>query len=117
VVLEKDREDQLDAYVRSEEMLHRVEEETNIQYRIKRRKSNWIGHILCMNCLLKHIIEGKIEGGIEVAERQGRRRKQVLDDLKETRGYWELKEEALDRTLWRTRFERGYGPVLRQTRE
>ena len=74
--------------MRSEEVLHRVEEETNIQNRIKRMKSIWIGHILCMNCLLKHIIEGKIEGGIEVAGRQGRRRKQVLDDLKETRGYW-----------------------------
>jgi len=34
-----------------------------------------------------------------------RRRSQLLDDLKETRGYWELKEEALDRTLWRTVFE------------
>jgi hypothetical protein len=47
--------------------------------------------------------------------RQGRRRKQLLDDIKETRRYWKLKEEALDRTLWRTRFGRGYGPVLRQT--
>jgi hypothetical protein len=26
-----------------------------------------------------------------------------------------LKDEALDRTLWRTRFGRGYGPVVRQT--
>jgi len=31
-----------------------------------------------------------------------------LDDLKETRGYWKLTEEALDRILWRTRFRRGY---------
>ena len=47
----------------------------------------------------------------------GRRRercKQLLDDLKEKKGYWELKEEALDRTLWRTRFGRGCGPVIRQ---
>jgi hypothetical protein len=49
--------------------------------------------------------------------RRGRRRKQLLDDLKEKKIYWKLKEEALDRILWRTRFGRGYGPVLRQTKE
>ena len=49
--------------------------------------------------------------------RRGRRRKQQLDDLKETRGYWKLKEEALDRSLWRTRFGRGHGPVVRQITE
>jgi hypothetical protein len=49
--------------------------------------------------------------------RRGRRRKQLLDDLKEKRRYWKMKEEALDRTLWRTRFGRGYGPVVRQTTE
>jgi hypothetical protein len=49
--------------------------------------------------------------------RRGRRRKQLLDDLKEKIGYWKLKEEALDRTQWRTRFGRGYGPVVRQTKE
>jgi hypothetical protein len=54
---------------------------------------------------------------IEMKERRGRRRKQLLDDLKEKRIYWKLKEEALDRTLWRTRFGRGYGPVVRQTAE
>jgi hypothetical protein len=52
-----------------------------------------------------------------MTERRGRRRIQLLDDLKEKRSYWELKEEALDRTLWRTRFGRGYGPVVRQTAE
>jgi hypothetical protein len=40
---------------------------------------------------------------------------QLLDDLKETRRYWKLKEEAKDRTLWRTQFGKGYGPVARQT--
>jgi hypothetical protein len=69
------------------------------------------------NCLLKQVIEGKIEGRLEVTRRWGRRRKQLLDDLKETRGSWILKEEALDRTLCRTRFARGYGPVVRQTTE
>jgi hypothetical protein len=80
-----------------------------------RRKANWIGHILRRNCLLKHVIEGKLEGRIEMTGRQGRRSKQLLDDLKEKRRYWKLKEEALDRRLWRTRFGRGYGPVVRQT--
>jgi hypothetical protein len=57
------------------------------------------------------VTEGKLEGRIEVTERRGRRRKQLLDVLKEKRGYWKLKEEALDRTLWRTRFGRRYGPT------
>jgi hypothetical protein len=42
---------------------------------------------------------------------------QLLDDLKEERGYWNLKEEALDRTVRRTRFWRGHGPVVRQTKQ
>jgi hypothetical protein len=45
------------------------------------------------NCLLTHVIEGKLEGRIEVTGRRGRRRKQLLDDLKEMRRYWKLKEE------------------------
>jgi hypothetical protein len=90
------------------EVLHRVKEERNIVHTIKRRKANWIGHILCRKCLLKHVIEGKIEGRIEVMGSGGRRRKQLLDDLKEQRRYWKLKEEALDRTPWRTRFGRVY---------
>jgi hypothetical protein len=61
------------------------------------------------------VIEGKLEGRIDVTERQGRRCQQLLDDFKETRGYWKLKEEAVDRILRRTRFGRGYGPVVRQT--
>jgi hypothetical protein len=50
-----------------------------------------------------------------VTGRQGRRRRKLLDDLKERRGYSHLKEKALDRTMWRARFERGFGPVVRQT--
>ena len=69
------------------------------------------------NCLIKHVIEGKLEGTIEVTERRGRRRMHILDDLKVKRGYWKLKEEALVRTLWRTRLGRGYGRVVRQTTE
>jgi hypothetical protein len=68
------------------------------------------------NSLLQRIIEGKIQGGIEVTGRQGRRRRRkLLDDLKERRGYSHLKEEALDHTIWRARFGRGFRPVIRQT--
>jgi hypothetical protein len=84
---------------------------------MKRMKTNWIGHSLRRNCLLKHVIEGRIQGNIELTGRRGRRSDQLLDDLKEKRGYWGLKQEALDCTLWRTRFGRSYGPVVRQTTE
>jgi hypothetical protein len=103
--------------VRNEEVLHRVKEERQNVHTIKRRKAKWIGHILRRNCLLKHVVEEKLEGRIEMTGRRGRRRKQLLDDLKEKRRYWKLKEEALDRTQWKTRFGRGYGPVVRQTTE
>jgi hypothetical protein len=63
------------------------------------------------------VIEGKLEGRIEMTGRRGRIRKKLLDYLKEKRRYWKLKEEVLDRTLWRTGFGRGYGPVVRQTAE
>jgi hypothetical protein len=101
--------------VRNEEVLHRVKEERNVLHTIKRRKANWIGHIWRRNCLLKQVIEGKLEVRIEVTGRRGRRRRQLLDDLKEKRRYCKLKEEALDRTVWRTRFGRGCGPVASQT--
>jgi len=54
---------------------------------------------------------------IEESGRRGRRCKQMLNDLKETRWCWKLKGKALDRTLWRNRFGRGYRPVVRQTAE
>jgi hypothetical protein len=53
--------------------------------------------------------------GIEVTGRRGRRRRKLLDDLKERRGYSHLKEKALDRTVWRACFGRGFGPVVKQT--
>jgi hypothetical protein len=69
-------------------------------------------------CLLPYVIEGKIEGRIQVTGRRGRRKlKELLHDLKGKRGYCKLKEEALDYTLWRTWCGRGYGPVLRQSAE
>jgi hypothetical protein len=82
---------------------------------ISKRKANRIGRILRRNCLLQQVIEGKIKGGIEVTGRRGRRRRKLLDDLKERRRYSHLKVEALDRTMWRARFGRGFGPVVRQT--
>ena len=47
--------------------------------------------------------------------RRLRRCRKLLDDLKERRGYYRLKDEALDRTMWRARFGRSFGPVVRQT--
>jgi hypothetical protein len=81
--------------VRNEDVLRRVRERRSIIHAIKRRKGNRIGHIM------------HIEGKIEVTGRRRRSLKQLLDDLKEKRRYWKLKEEAPDRTLWRTRFGRG----------
>jgi hypothetical protein len=89
-----------------------VSEQRNILHEIRKRKANWIGHILHRNCLLKEVIEGKIKGRIEVTRRRGRRCKKFLDDLGDRRGYSHLKEEALDRTKWRNRFGRGCGPVV-----
>jgi hypothetical protein len=56
-----------------------------------------------------------MEGRIEVMGRQGKRRKNLLDDFKETRRkvYWKLIEKILDCALCRTRFGRGYGPVVK----
>ena len=104
-------------HVRNEKVLVRVEEQRNILHEISKRKVNWIGHILRRNCLLQRDFWGTIEGGIEVTERRGLRRRKLLDVLKERRGYFHLKEESLDRTMWRARFGRGFGPVVRQTTE
>jgi hypothetical protein len=93
----------------------RVKEQRNILHEINKRKAIWLGHILCRNCLVQRVIEGKIEGGIGVTGRRGRRRRRLLDDLNERRGYSHLKEEALDRTMWRARFGRGLGSVVRQS--
>jgi hypothetical protein len=79
-----------------------VKEQRNILYEISKRKANWF--ILGRNCLLQQVIEGKIKGWIQ-------------DELKESRGYTHMKEEALDRTVWRAGFGRGFGPVVSQTAE
>jgi hypothetical protein len=101
-------------HVRNEVLL-RVKEHRNILHEISKRNANWISHILRRNCLLRQVIEGQIKEGIEVAGRRRRRRRKLLDDLKERKGYSHLKKEALDCTMWRVRFGRGFGPVVRQT--
>jgi hypothetical protein len=95
-----------------EDALHRVKEDRNFLHAIKERKANLIGHILRSNCLLTRIVEGKI-GCIEVTRRRGKRRRQLLNHLKELAEYWKLKEEAPDPTLWRILFERGYGLIVK----
>jgi len=73
--------------VRNEGVLLRVKEQRNILHEISKRKANWIGHILPRKCLLQWVTEGKIKGEIEVTGRRGRRRRKLLDELKERRGY------------------------------
>ena len=104
-------------HVTNEVVLLRVNEQRNNLHEIRKRKANWIGHILRRNCLLKQVIEGKINGEMEVIRRRGRRRKKLLDDLKVRRGYSHLNEEALYRTMWRNRFGGGFEPVVRQNTE
>ena len=101
-------------HVRNEEVLLRVNEQRNILHEIREQKANWIGYTLRRNCLLQQVIEGKVKGQIEVTGRRGRRHKKLLDDRKDRRGYCQLKEEALDRIMWRNRFGRGFGPVVWQ---
>ena len=72
-------------HVRNEVLLG-VNEQRNILHEIRKRKANWIGHILDRNCFLQHVNEGKIKGQIEVTRRRGRRLKELLDYLKKRRG-------------------------------
>jgi len=82
---------------------------------MKRRKA--LGLIFSRNCLLKRVFQGKIQGRMGVRGRRRIKLKQLLDNLKDNSGYWKLKEEVLDRSVWRTGSGRAYGPVLRQTTE
>jgi hypothetical protein len=82
----------------NEKVLHTVEDR-NILHTIKKRKAKWIGHILRRNCLLEHFIGKKDRRRYRVLGRQGRRRKQLLFDLKEAREYCKLKEETVDRAV------------------
>ena len=102
-------------HVRNEDILLRVKEQRNILHKIRKRNANWIVHILRINCLLQRVIERKIQGGIEMTGRRVRKRRKLLDNVKERRGYSHLKEEALGRSMWRAGFGRGFGLVVRQT--
>jgi hypothetical protein len=89
--------------LRNVEVLLRINEQRNILHEIRKRKANWIGHILPRNYLLKQVVEGKIKGEMEVKRRRRRRRRKLLDEIKNRRGYSHLKEESLDRTVRRAR--------------
>jgi hypothetical protein len=69
--------------VKNEDILHRVTKERSVLHEIKRREANWIGHILRRNCLLKHVMKGKVEG----TRRRGRRCKKLVEGLREKRIY------------------------------
>lgn len=86
---------------------------TNILHTMKGWKANSIGHILRRSCFLKRVTEGKTEERIDVTGRRGKRCTQLLDYLKETRIYGNLKEEAPGHAVLRTRFGRDE-PVARQ---
>ena len=49
-------------HVRNEKKLHKVKEDRNILHTMKQSKGNWFGHIFCKNCLLKYVIERRIQG-------------------------------------------------------
>jgi hypothetical protein len=70
-------------HVRNEDVLLRVKKQKNILHEIHKRKANWIGNILRRNCILQRVTEGKIQGRIKVTGKQGRRRRKLLDNLKE----------------------------------
>ena len=98
-MLEKDGGDRLDLLCEKYRNTTYSQGEREYPTYNKRRKANCTGHILCTNCFLKHVIEGRIERRIYVTGRRGERCKQVLDELKKTRGPWKLNGEALDRFL------------------
>jgi len=90
--------------VRNEEILRRVKEYRNILYTIQKMAS-WIGYILRKNCLLQDVSEQEVDGRIEGTKIRRKRRKSLLADVKGKRGYWKLKIEALDCTVWSSGFE------------
>ena len=71
-------EDYLHQSLKSEEVIRKISKERNTVHAVNRRQDNWFGHFLRRNCLVKDLIEGKIEGKRE----RGRRRKLLLNELK-----------------------------------
>jgi hypothetical protein len=86
--------------VTNEQVLDRIGEKRTRLNNILRIKANWIDHILRRNCLLCDANEGQVTELKGV----GRRKTQFLDDLRNRRRYWEIKEEAEDRKRWRRQF-------------
>ena len=76
-------------HVRNEEVLLKVNEQRNILHEIRKRKANWIGHILRRNCLLKQVIERKI--------------KWQVDEEEDVRSYWMTLRTGEDILIWRGR--------------
>jgi hypothetical protein len=88
-------------HVRNEDILPE-KRRAEVFYVTKRRKANWIGHILLSNCLLTHVMEGKIKEMWKGTERRGRRHQELLDDRKERRRYWNLKDcDCRGNSLWK----------------
>jgi len=89
-------------------VLRRVNEEVNSLKTIKRWSANCMGHVRGRNCLIKQLTERKIEGWREVGGRRGRRSKELLYGIKETRGYWKWKKgsprlHCVEKSLWTRR--------------
>jgi hypothetical protein len=104
VVLERMKKIGCTGRVKYCEVLYGVKK-SNILHTIKTRKANRIGLALSWNCLQKHVTEGKLERMIYVTGRRGRRCKQLLDDLRETRESWKLEQEGKELWLGRIRNE------------
>ena len=100
MVMEKEGEDHLDRSCEKRRSFTQSQGgEEYPTYNNKKRKANWIGHILRRNCLLKYVIEGKLERRIEVTGRRGKRCKDLMDDLEGKRVCWKLEAETLDCAL------------------
>ena len=86
--------------VTNEQVIDRIGEKRTLLNNIARRKVNWIGHNLRRNCLLRDATEGQMTEVKGV----GSRTTQLLDDIRNRRRYWELKEKVEDRKGWRRQF-------------
>jgi hypothetical protein len=88
VVPEKNGEDHSNRWSEKRRTITKSQERMEYPTYNKKKEVDWIGHILCRNCLLTRVVEGERQGRIEVTGRRGRIRKQLLDDLKDEIGYW-----------------------------
>ena len=84
--------------VTNEEVLKRVGEKRQVIREIKKRKANWLGHVMRRDCLLRDAIEGTVEG----KRMRGRRRVQLMDDVRAGRKYCDIKNLAQNRDAWRS---------------